>query len=117
MQFPVPYVLHKIREDQYRTAVDALNKMKHPLAEELSAVALLHARNDQYLTALCTLTGKTVTAYDHGTLLGKLNFCYVGYSTATVCFTLNERGENGQIIKNIQISPDTDLFIMENTHV
>ncbi|OGZ06288.1 MAG: hypothetical protein A2845_00585 [Candidatus Lloydbacteria bacterium RIFCSPHIGHO2_01_FULL_49_22] len=116
MQFPIPYVLHKYREEQYRNAVNVLNKMGHPLAKELSAVALGHARNDQYLTALCTLTGKTVSAYAQGKLLGKLSKCHVGYSTATVCFTLNERSDNGQIIKSIGITPETDLF-MEDAHV
>ncbi|KKU79808.1 MAG: hypothetical protein UY04_C0002G0001 [Parcubacteria group bacterium GW2011_GWA2_47_7] len=116
MQFPTPYVLHKYREEQYRNAINGLSKMRHPLEKELGAVALCHARNDQYLTALCTLTGKTVSAYDHGKLLGKLSGCHVGYSSATVCFTLNERGDNGQVVKSIEITPETDLF-MEDAHV
>jgi hypothetical protein len=98
MSLITPYILHNVREQKYL---------------ELIATALSDNREKQRVDARLTLTGKTVTVYEGGRLVGKLEHCEIGDSTATVCFTLLERGADDTIAKSISITPNMCIFWMD----
>ncbi len=109
------YILHTERQRRYEEALEALKKTRHPLAKELSALALLGTRTEQYLAAACALTGRTVRVYDVSGLSGIIRHCVVSLSGATHCFTLSEPSLFGVLQNSVAVSPATRLFV-ENSY-
>lgn len=111
MSICVPYIFHRVLDQIHRDVVAGLKAVNHPLLTELISASLLNTRTNQQLAALCALKGRTVSVYEKGKLLGKLRNCEIEYSTATICFTLIDKGRDGAIARSIEISPAMDIFV------
>ncbi len=107
----IPYTEHRKSEEQFRVHAKALDEQQHPNATELKATALNKLRADQKLDALVCIAGYTVHVYRGSELVGIARHCVVGYATATVCFILEERNDDGAIVKQIEVTGDMDIFV------
>ena len=106
----IPFSLHKEREQKYMDLMRGLSRSAPPNRSEIEPTALLNLRVGQRLDARL-LVGRTVRVYENRKLVGSIENCEIGDSTATVCFTLVKRSADGRIEQYIDITPNLELFV------